>query len=209
MKKALTTLFISFFVFTLTTQAQFEGVIHFNKVKTETTKYTFTIKGSKIRVDDYGKDGTLMGIELIDTEKGTVTALSPERKLYYDATTAAPAAVKPEVIKTNNKKKIAGYECTEWIAKLPLEDTEISYWVTDKSAGFVFFDDMLKTLNRKDKIAKYFMAIPGNEDVFPIEGTEKAMDGTMRTKLVATKVEAKKVDDSLFTIPSEYQEFKR
>ena len=209
MKNLLGILLVLGCVFSQDVLAQFEGVISFNREKIETTKYKFTIKGDKIRVDDYGKDGKLMGVELIDVKEGKVIAMSPERKLYYDATTKAPAPVKPEITKTTNKKTVAGYKCTEWIAKMPLEDTEISYWVTDKSAGFTFFDDMLITLNRKDKFAKYFMAIPENDDVFPIEGIEKSSDGTVRVRLVATKVEAKAVDDNLFVIPADYQEFKR
>ena len=144
MKKLAGILLASILLMSNAVFSQFEGVIHFERIKTEANKYTFTVKGSKIRVDDYGKDGKLKGVELIDTKAGTVIAMSPERKLYYDAATTAPAPVKPEVTKTTNKKTIAGYECTEWIAKIPLEDTEISYWVTDKSAGFDFFDDMLK-----------------------------------------------------------------
>jgi hypothetical protein len=209
MKKAFGILLIATFFFANLTKAQFEGVIHFERTKTETTMYTFTIKDAKIRVDDYGQDGSLKGIEMVDTKEGTVIAMSPERKLYYDATTKAPTPVKPEVIKTGNKKTIAGFECTEWVVKITLEDTEITYWVTDKSAGFTFFDDMLKTLNRKDKLAKYFMAVEGNEDVFPIEGIEKSLSGKLRTKLAATKIEPKSVEASIFNIPEDYQEFKR
>lgn len=209
MKKIIGLLFITSILVTSVAKGQFEGVIHFERVKTESNKYTFTVKGSKIRIDDYGKDGNLKGVELVDTKAGTVIAMSPERKLYYDASTAAPTPVTPEVTKTTEKKTISGYECTMWIAKIPLEDTEITYWVTDKSAGFDFFDDMLKTLNRKDKIARYFMAIEGNEDMFPIEGIEKSLSGTVRVKLIAQKVEKKSVDDSVFSIPEDYQEFKR
>lgn len=207
--KKFSILTLLYFIVLGSIQAQFEGVIYFNKVHNETTEYTFTVKGSKMRIENFGKDGKLLGVDLIDFEAGTVIAMSPERKLYYDAKTKPGTAVKPTIEKTNNKKTILGYECTEWTAKIPLEDTEISYWVTDKSAGFTFFDEMLDVLNRKDKLAKYFMAIPDNKDVFPLIGEERDSDGKVRTKLVTTKIEPKSVDESLFVIPDDYQEYER
>jgi hypothetical protein len=209
MKKLTTVATVILCVFINYTYAQFEGVVSFNRIKEETTSYSLTVKGSKIRIEEYAVDGKIKGIELIDNDKKEVLALSPERKIYMEVVSKEGSKISPKVDKTNNKKTIQGYECTEWIVELPLEDTRISYWVTKKEDGFHFFDDMLLTLNRKDKMAKYFMAIPDNNDVFPLEATEQTMSGSVKMKIEVRKIEKKKVDVNSFVIPSDFQKFEK
>ena len=132
--------------------SQFQGVIE--KIKTETTRYSYSVKGNKVRIDETATDGSLKGIMIVDLSKSTVTALSPERKLYMDATNKRIAPlIKPEITKTKNKKTINGFECTEWIVKYSQENTQISYWVSPET-GFDFFEKLIKVLNRKDKLSK-------------------------------------------------------
>jgi hypothetical protein len=189
--------------------AQFEGIIEFDKIKAETTRYSYAVKGDKVRIEETSPDGEIKGIMIIDLTKEKVTALSPERKLYMDATNKRIApAIKPEINKTKNTKKIQGYNCTEWIVKYGAEDTEISYWVTP-SGEFDFFNKMLVVLNRKDKLSKYFLSVPGHEDMFTLDGVEKTIDGSIRTELRITSIEKKTLEDKLFTIPKEYQQFER
>ena len=189
--------------------AQFEGVIEFDKIKSETTKYSYAVKGDKVRIEETGPDGDIKGVMIIDLIKESVTALSPERKLYMDATNKRIApAIKPEINKTKNIKKIQGYNCTEWIVKYGAEDTEISYWVTP-TGEFDFFNKMLIVLNRKDKLSKYFLSVPGHEKMFTLDGIEKTIDGSIRTELRITKIEKKTLDESLFAIPKDYQQFER
>lgn len=209
MKRILFTFVLSTVISISTTFAQFQGVIEFDKIKTETTKYSYAVKGNKVRVEETGSDGTVKGVMIVDLQKQTVTALSPERKLYMDATNKRMSpAIKPEIVKTENKKDIKGYQCTEWIVKYDIEDTHISYWVTEQGE-FEFFNKMLTVLNRKDRLARYFMAIPGNESVFTLDGIEKSTDGTVKTELRVTKIEKKELADSLFEIPKDYQQFER
>lgn len=199
-------------VFTYTfAQAQFEGVIKFDKKKgTEMTKYTYYVKGKQVRIDEFGPDGTTVkGIMLINTEKGSVTALSPDRKLFMDASNDKPAnKVGPKFAKTSNKKKIKGVDCTEWTATSDLEETVISYWVIDQ-AKFSFFEPLLKTLNRKDRLSKYWLELPEIKGRFTMVGLEKSKDGTERTKLEVSEMVEKKVDDALFAIPKDYVKFEK
>jgi hypothetical protein len=188
--------------------AQFEGVIKFEKYKNDTTKYMYQVKGKQVRITEFGSDGSEKGIQLVDLDKKSVIALSPDRKLYMDASNAKDAVpVGPQVTKTSNKKKIAGYDCTEWIAKSDKDNTIISYWVGGDK--FDFFVPLLSTLNRKDRLSKYFLEIPDNKNVFPLMGEEKAMDGTVKTTLLVTAVESKKLDQSFFEIPKGYQKFEK
>tara|TARA_B110000305_G_C19237619_1_gene538303 strand:+ start:95 stop:712 length:618 start_codon:yes stop_codon:yes gene_type:complete len=189
--------------------SQFQGVIEFEKIKTETTRYSYSVKGNKVRIDETATDGSLKGIMIVDLSKSTVTALSPERKLYMDATNKRIAPlIKPEITKTKNKKTINGFECTEWIVKYSQENTQISYWVSPET-GFDFFEKLIKVLNRKDKLSKYFIAIPGNNAVFPVNTVEKNMDGTIKTELKIAKIVKKELSDSIFDIPKDYQKFER
>ena len=207
--KTLTTILGLLITLVYTGFAQFEGVIQFQKVKSETTKYTYYIKGNNVRIDEFGTANAIKGTMLVDIEKGTVTALSPDRKLYMDATNSkVPVAVNPKVERTTNKKKIQGYDCTEWIVKSEVEGTTISYWVIDK-ADFPFFKGLLKTLNRKDRLSKYWLEVPGIDNLFTMVGEEKAADGTTRTKLEVIGVEPKKIDAALFAIPRGYVKFEK
>lgn len=210
MKKTLTFcgLIASAMLISTASFSQFEGVIKFEKYKNDTTKYMYHVKGKQVRITEFGTDGSEKGIQLVDLDKKSVIALSPDRKLYMDAANAKDAVlVNPQVTKTTNKKKIAGYDCTEWVAKSDKDNTVISYWVAGDK--FDFFAPLLTTLNRKDRLSKYFVEIPDNKGVFTMMGEEKALDGTVKTTLKVTAVEAKKLDQSLFEIPKGFQKFEK
>jgi hypothetical protein len=64
-------------------------------------------------------------------------------------------------------------------------------------------------LNRKDKLAVYFMNIPDLEGFFPMVGIERKTDGVELTKLQVSNIEEGDLDDALFTIPTDYSKFER
>lgn len=204
MKKFL--FFVLPFAFTQISFAQFQGIIEFERIKSDTTKYSYFIKGDMVRIEETGKDGKTKGIMLIDNSKKLVTALYPERRLYMDVTNKKAATpINPEVIETGKTKKMLGYECKEWLVRSKEDDTEISYWVTDNDFGFYL--DMLSTLNRKDKLPRYYLQIKGTEGMFTMEGIERTLDGKVRTHLVVTKIEDRKLRGALFEIPKGYSKF--
>ncbi len=191
-------------------QAQFEGVIKFKKHKTtETIDYTYHIKGDQVRIDEFDRDGKLKGIMLINSTKNEVVALSPDRKLYMDATNSrVPAKVNPKVTKTSKKEKINGYMCSEWLVVSEQEGIFVTYQVID-DAKFSFFKPMLETLNRKDRLSKYWLEVPGIENRFTMVGVEKYADGKQKVKLEVVEMTEKSVDASLFKIPSDYVKFEK
>lgn len=209
MKKLISTLSILALISIGSCYAQFQGIIEFDKIKTETTKYSYAVKGNKVRIEETATNGEVKGIMIVDLDKETVTALSPERKLFMDATNKRVAPpISPEITKTKNTKEIKGYSCSEWIVKYPMEETQISYWVTDKGE-FTFFNKLLLILNRKDRLSTYFLSVPGHESVFTLDGIEKGLDGTVKTELRITKIEKKQLSDQVFEIPSDYVKFER
>jgi hypothetical protein len=195
------------FVAAPSVRANFEGVIDFTK-KTGNTevKYKYFVKGDKMRIEDFGTDGTLQGIMLVDAGNNKVIGISPERKLWMDMpNNRQRKEVKLDVQKTNNTKEFAGYKCTEWKVTCKDEDRVISYWMANDQ--FTFFIPMLKTLNRADKLSLYFLRLNGADGMFPMLGEEKKSDGTLITTLKVSSVKKQALDASIFDIPQGYSKY--
>jgi hypothetical protein len=189
--------------------AQFEGEIRFKKQKSSITEYAYFVKGDRVRVEEYGTDGSTKGVMLVDLNAGTVTALSPDRKLFMDATNEkVPSKAHPQLTKTGNSKTINGMACSEWEAVSEKEQTKVTYWVIDE-AKFPFFERLLRTLNRKDRLSKYWIELPGIENKFTMVGIEKTLEGAQRTKLEVIKMEKKTIDEGMFSIPKDYVKFEK
>jgi hypothetical protein len=209
MKKLL--ILAAFLTVNLLGYTQFNGSIHFTKTKDGVkSEFIYYVKDDRVRIEEKDSQGNVKGIMLVDLTKETVTAISPQRKLYMDATNKREQpVVKPKIEKTKNTKTIAGYECEQWNAYYPQEDAEVTYWVTtDRS--FDFFDDLLRVLNRKDRIARYFLTAKDIEGRFTMEGIEKSLtDGSEKMRLTVTSVKKENLDNSLFEVPEGYQKFEK
>ncbi len=212
MRKALysTVAFISLLASSQHVMAQaFEGTIEFTKTTGPVvTNYKYYIKGDHVRIEEISARGDAQGIMLVDTHDKTVTALSPDRKLYMDVPNMRlPKDVKAEVKKTGEMKEMAGYKCEKWIVKSAAEDRTISYWVAQDQ--FTFFIPLLETLNRKDEQAVFFLEIESAKGVFPMLGIEQKLDGAEVSKLQVTKVVKAVQKPALFEIPAGYNKFER
>ena len=187
----------------------FQGTIKFTKtIGPVTANYTYYVKGDKIRVEELSETGEIQGIMIVDTKENTVKALSPERNMYIDVPNKRPAReTEVYVQRTTNKKTINGYECTEVKVTGKDDGREVTFWAADDQ--FDFMVPMLETLNRKDKLAVYFMNIPNFEGAFPMVGIEKKTDGVELTKLQVTEVTKSDLTNDLFTIPKNYSKFER
>lgn len=98
---------------TMATAQSFEGTIEFTKTTGPVvTNYKYFVKGEHIRIEEINARGDAQGIMLVDTRDRTVTALSPDRKLYLDVPNMRlPKEVNVEVKKTGEIKELAGYKC--------------------------------------------------------------------------------------------------
>ena len=174
----------------------------------ELTNYKYYIKGEHVRIEEISARGDAQGIMLVDTRDKTVTALSPDRKLYMDVPNMRlPKEVKTDVKKTGEMRDMAGYKCEKWIVKSAAEDRTITYWVAaDK---FDFFIPLLETLNRKDEQAVFFLEVPDAIGVFPMLGVEQKLDGAEVSKLQVTKVVKGVQKPTLFEIPAGFNKFER
>lgn len=206
----LTLLSAAFLMLGVNANAQsFEGKIEFTKtIGPVTANYTYYVKDNFVRVEELGENGELQGIMIVDSEKNTVTALSPERKMFIEVpNNRAPKEVEVKVDKTSNKKVINGVECTEWVVSCVGDGREAAYWVAD--GDYQFFVPMLNTLNRKDKLAVYFNLIPDVNGFFPLEGVERKINGTEISKLQVNNISRGAQAEKLFQIPAGYSKFER
>lgn len=193
-------------------QKNFQGKIEFLYYKNDTTKNVYWAKDNLVRLDQYSKsnNGNLEGSFLFNLNTKEIKMLSHKRKLWNYHKSTVPPTIKGqcEIIKTNNKKKIAGKQCTEYIVKNTAEDTEISYWIcADKH--YDFFIPMLQLWNRKDKQSVYFNEIKNLENgSMPFLSVEKQIStGKIVSKLEVTKVSEEKLSDTVFSVPADYKKF--
>jgi len=187
----------------------FQGMIKFTKtIGPVTANYVYYVKGDKVRVEELGENGEVQGIMIIDTKNNSVKALSPERQMYIDVPNKRPAReTEVYVQKTGKTETINGYKCSEVKVSGKTDGREVTYWVADDD--FDFFIPMLETLNRKDKLAVYFMNIPDLEGVFPMVGVERKTDGVELSKLQVLEMNKSELDATMFEIPSDYTKFER
>jgi len=187
----------------------FEGILEFSKhTGPVLTTYKYYVKGDRVRIEEISARGDVQGIMLVDTRDKTVTAISPERKLYMDVPNMRlPKDVQTTVQKTSEMKDMAGYKCEKWIVKSPVEDRILTYWVA--ADEFNFFVPLLETLNRKDEQAVFFLEIKDNKGVFPMLGIEQKLDGAEVSRLEVTKVVKGEQKGSLFEIPAGFNKFER
>lgn len=188
-------------------KANFEGVFEFTK-KTGATEvsYKYFVKPDKVRIEDYGTDGTLQGVMLVDLKTAKVIGLSPDRKLWMDMpNNRKRKEPNIKVEKTGKSKDIAGFSCVEWKVTCAEEDRIITYWMAKDN--FNFFLPMLKALNRADKLSLYFLKLSGIDGMFPMMGEEKKSDGTLITTLKVASVKKQELQATLFEVPKDYAKY--
>jgi hypothetical protein len=128
--------------------------------------------------------------------------------MYIDVPNKRPARdTEVYVQKTGNTQQINGYKCSEVKVTGKTDGREITFWVADDQ--FDFFMPMLETLNRKDKLAVYFMNVPELDGFFPMLGVEKKTDGMELSKLQVVDMNKTALADNLFEIPAGYSKFER
>jgi hypothetical protein len=209
LKKSFLPLFLGMTV-SLTSLAQFNGTIEFKKVvgKIEVS-YKYFVSGDNIRVEEINEGGNIDGIQIMDLKKETIIALSPERKMYMDVPNKRPSTeLDVKIDKTGKSKTIMGMKCNEIVVTAEGKDRRIVYWVTD--GDYNFFIPMLKTLNRKENQAMFYLQIPGMEGKFPVLSQEYAIStGALVSELSTVSVKKGTVDGGMFKIPSDYSKFER
>ena len=182
----------------------FEGVVEFS-ITTEqgTIPMTYLMKGDNIRVEMEGPGGR-KGTVLMDAKEGKSVMLMDQMKMYMELPTPPPpdsSEAKPEITKTGKTQKILGYECQQFIIKDA--ETKSEVWVTKDLGTF-----RMAGMGRRDRgsRAEAWQKIIGSEGAFPLQATTQKGDEQV-SKMIATKIEKKSLDESLFKIPEGYKKF--
>jgi hypothetical protein len=215
MKKQILNITAIIAVFLLTTSALFsqgfEGTIEFRKIGSiDTIQYIYYVKGNQVRIDEIGSDKRTAGTMLIDIKNETAKSLSPERKLYLDLEKGKPNTVsidKVKIEKGKATKKIAGYNCTEYVVKNGEQNTIVTYYLAKDN--FHFIKGVIKTLNRKDKASTYYQTLSDNENCFPFLSIETDYAGNRKSTLEVLNVNKHKIEDKLFLIPAGFKKFEK
>ncbi len=172
----------------------------------DTVFTTFYIKKNIVRMDELDKTHKLLNYWLIDTKNQTVHALDPLHKRYRKMELTNSALSMPdgcEVIKSQNSKKINGYECLQWLVTNRDNNTQIAYWVAN--GEFNFFDEFLKIMFRSEKVSLYYLQIPESKGYFPMLTEERSLLREMRSRSYVNRIERTSLDENLFQIPKNWE----
>ena len=202
-------LFILSFLFYAQNNDGFEGTI---KIKRQTTKDTsllvFFIKKENIRVDEYDNKMQLKKFALINLSNSEILVFKPNKKIY----TSAPIFKQNKnidssiiILKTQNYQYLLGKKCYQWRLKVPKQNTEFTYWVSDEN--YPVFHQIMNLFNNFDKAGTYYYMIAGAKKVFPILIVERSLlrEWKLRTEVVEVKKET--VDSTVFVAPDNYKLF--
>jgi hypothetical protein len=180
----------------------FEGVVEYTVTTEEgTMPMTYMSKGDNVRVEMEGRPG-MKAVILMDTKANKSTMLMEQMKMYMEMPSAPSTdeeTTKPEITKTGKTRKILGYDCQEYIVKEGDEVTDV--WVTKDLGKFQMF--RMGGPGAK-KEADEWQKIIGSENGFPLLATTKNGDDQV-SKMVATKVDKKSLDNALFQIPEGFK----
>lgn len=104
-------------------------------------------------------------------------------------------------LKTGKTKLIAGYECEEFF----FEDTDekVTLWISKENIPFFGFGNPMGTDKKGKKYEQLFSMFHG----FPMEVISISSDDSLEMKMEVTSVMKKTINDSEFSIPSDFIKF--
>ena len=175
---------------------QFEGVVTYQGEGGRTFQYA--IRNGRVRIDlnDENKQGSM----IMDSGSHKMYMLMPEQKMYMEMDVSQMGEmdssadnVKPR--KTGKTEVVAGHKCEYWTVEE--EKGRVDVCVAKDMRSFLAFS------NKSIGDASAWQKAIG-ENSFPLKVVMHD-DGKEDVALVATKVEAKSLDASLFTPPTTYK----
>lgn len=145
------------------------------------TKTTYEVKGTLIRV------ASKHGRTIVDTSTLRVYSVDDEKK-SFSAAQIATGQGEPKVTKTDRKDKVADRECEIW---------QIEEGKTSREACVVKGASLIDPGTRSASAWEKELTV---RSVFPL----RIMEGD-KPRLLVTKLDAKPLEPSLFTIPKTYK----
>ena len=186
---------------------KFEGTIDLVKrTLTDTVYFSYNIKNSYIRIDEYDKYKRLQKSFILNLEDSSIFALNPHQKLYMpiERQTAMSNAIAPTVINTGNFKYIQGYKCYQWRVRDESSNTEIAYWVAQEN--FDFFKPMADLWQNIEDNFSYFSLLPISTITgdMPLLTESRTLLRDEKAIYSVVNIEKSIVSDAMFVIPHTY-----
>ena len=185
----------------LSQAGSFEGEVDYTVTMNGGDKgpMNYMIKGSQTRVDMTMKGHHMIDIMDFNTKK--IIMLMPEQKMYMTSDIPASSKAKAEDVKftkTGNTKTILGHSTEEW--KITSKQGVSSLWA---ASGMGFFA-MSQGPHGQGPDTSWVVEAKA-KGLFPLEMDNTGNKGGSMT-MVATKIDEKTLDSSLFEIPSGYKD---
>jgi hypothetical protein len=175
---------------------QFQGVVTFQTDEGQTFQYA--VRQGLVRIDMNGQ--SRHGAMIMDPASHKMYMLMPEQKTYMemklsglDEVDHSPTNAAPT--KTGKSEVVAGHKCEYWTVKE--EKGQVDVCLAKDMGGFMVFDN-----SAIGEASAWQQAI--GKDSFPLKVVIHKDEGD-EVALVATKVDPKPLDASLFTPPSSYK----
>jgi hypothetical protein len=181
----------------------FEGDITMHTTRAGSAAQDMTVhaKGDKLRFDMPAPDGKTSSA-VYDPSANKLVMIMDAQRAYMDMDFSSPSAAPntdprtSAVEKTGKTETIAGLDCEIWTVKDPSgKRSEVC-----NAEGLAFFD--LEGVRHGGGAA-------WNKDLrdkkyFPLRSVEYDAGGKETSRSEVTKIEAKKLDDALFTVPKDF-----
>lgn len=211
------------------TAGDFEGMIAL-KMENEAQRgmeMTYFLKGRHTRIETKVPNvNEGQAVMLWDMESGKITTLMPSRKMYmtFDMKAAAEGmkgfkgteddSKFPKLTPTGRQETIAGYSCEHWLMGDKQEidmciAKGLGYFGMGGQSGksdFGAFKDLAfspKLLAEAASHPEWVKLLEGG--AFPLK-LQVMDEGKVKMSMEATRVERKSLDDSLFSVPSDFKE---
>jgi hypothetical protein len=185
----------------LSQAGQFEGEVdyHVTMSNGDQSDMAYFLKDGKARMQMSMKGHDV--VDIMDLPNQKIYMLMSEQKMYMTSdipkSEKAQGNAKVDVKKTGKTKTILGYNTDEWA--VTTEHGTTSVWGA-KGIGFFM---MGKGPGGQGPDTSWADALKKN-GFFPLEVDSQGGKGSM--SMVATKVEPKSLDSSLFTVPADYKD---
>jgi hypothetical protein len=192
--------------------SDFEGVVHMkNTFKQRTSEMDWYAKGDKGRMEMQTEDGRKM-FWILDGKNRRMIMPMPDGKMYYemDLSDRDVMEAMPEfdIVRTGKTDTVAGYPCEVVVIKNKKTDKTNSEVCVAKGLGyFMAMGDMGRSGQRTEPPWMKQFREHFKDGGFPLRTIRRNDDGTEDTRMEVTKVEKKRLDDGLFTVPADYKKF--
>ncbi len=203
MKKKYLSLLFSFVANVVFSQGKFEGEVNYVKTTySDTSYYTYIIKGDYVRINESNKYKTLVRSYIVNLQDKSILVINPKTQIYttIDSKKNNNSSKEIRVINTGNYKYINEYRCEQWRVKNEEENTEITYWIA--GGNFNFYTPISQIAMPLDDFYLFYNALPtaNLKGSMPMLIEDKTLLRATKSTLLVISIKSHPVNDSVFSV---------